>query len=92
MLRYLLGKYNAILIYVFGILLTYISIAVWVAIGNMPLMALLGLVPLPVALLTIWYTIKFGMMGNLTLALWANGIVFTFTIFLLALGYIISGH
>jgi len=87
----ILGIRKAVWLYVAGITLAYISIVIWVVVGNMPQWALLGVVTLPVALFAMRHTVVFGLKGEMRLSLWINAIVYIFTLILLALGYIVDG-
>jgi len=85
-----IGKNGAWLIYSVLTIGVYIWIAYWVAVGEMPLFALIALLTLPFALKAIWGGRKYNDMSQLVPAMANNIMVVLLTQFLLGVGYILA--
>ena len=85
-----IGKNGAWLIYSVLTIGVYIWIAYWVAVGEMPLFALIALLTLPFALKAIWGGRKYNDMNQLVPAMANNIMVVLLTQFLLGVGYILA--
>jgi 1,4-dihydroxy-2-naphthoate octaprenyltransferase len=85
-----LGKQGAWIIYSVLTIVVYAWIAYWVAVGEMPLFALIALLTLPFALKAIWGGRNYNDMSQLVPAMSNNIMVVLLTQFLLGVGYILA--
>jgi 1,4-dihydroxy-2-naphthoate octaprenyltransferase len=86
-----LGKQGAWIIYSVLTIVVYVWIAYWVAVGEMPVFALIALLTLPFALKAIWGGRHYNDMSRLVPAMSNNIMVVLLTQFLLGVGYILAG-
>jgi 1,4-dihydroxy-2-naphthoate octaprenyltransferase len=85
-----LGRTKASWIYLAGAVSVYAWVVAWVAVGVMPLAALLSLLTIPLALWAARGALGYKDKVLFTPALWANSLCLIFTIALLASGYLLS--
>ena len=85
-----IGKNGAWLIYSALTVIVYIWIAYWVAVGEMPLFALIALLTIPLAIKAIMGGRRYNDMSQLVPALANNIMVVLLTQFLLGIGYILA--
>jgi len=86
-----IGKQSAWIIYSVLTIAVYAWIGYWVAVGEMPLFALIALLTLPFAIKAIWGGRQYNDMSRLVPALANNIMVVLLTQFLLGVGYILAG-
>jgi len=86
-----IGKQGAWLIYSALTVIVYAWIGYWVAVGEMPLFALIALLTLPFAIKAIWSGSKYSDMSQLVPAMASNILVVLLTQLLLGVGYILAG-
>jgi 1,4-dihydroxy-2-naphthoate octaprenyltransferase len=84
------GRARASWIYLACTVAIYAWVVVWVAVGVMPLTALLSLVSIPLALWATRGALSYKDKVTFTPALWANSLWLIFTMALLASGYLLS--
>jgi 1,4-dihydroxy-2-naphthoate octaprenyltransferase len=87
-----LGRVKASWIYLAGALTVYVWVVAWVAVGVMPLTALLSIVTIPLALWTTRGALSYKDKVIFTPILWANSLCLIFTLALLASGYLLSQY
>lgn len=87
----ILGRAKAAWLYMAGTVAVYAWVVAWVAVGIMPLAALLCLVTMPLALWAIRGALSYRDEASFTPALWASAVALLVTLALLALGYIVDG-
>jgi len=87
-----LGRAKASWIYLAGAITVYVWIVAWVAVGVMPMAALLSLLTIPLAIWAARCALGYKDRILFTPALWANSLCLIFTIALLASGYLLSRY
>jgi 1,4-dihydroxy-2-naphthoate octaprenyltransferase len=87
-----LGRAKASWIYLAGAITVYAWIVAWVAVGVMPMAALLSLLTIPLAIWAARGALGYKDRILFTPALWANSLCLIFTIALLASGYLLSRY
>lgn len=87
-----LGRAKAGWIYLAGTVAVYVWVVVWVAVGVMPLAALLSLVTIPLAFRATRGALSYKDKALFTPALWANSLCLIFTVALLASAYLVSRY
>ena len=87
-----LGRAKGSWVYLAGTVAVYVWVVVWVAVGVMPLAALLSLVTIPLAFWATRGALRYKDKALFTSALWANSLCLIFTIALLASGYLLSRY
>lgn len=86
----LMGRDRASLLYAALTIIVYLWIIGWVALGCIPLPALMALITLPFAIKAIRDAFKWDEWGRMVKAMEANVVVVLFTQIFLALGYIVA--
>jgi 1,4-dihydroxy-2-naphthoate octaprenyltransferase len=86
------GRTKASWIYLAGTITVYVWVVAWVAVGVMPLAALLSLVTIPLALWATRGALSYKDKVIFMPALWANSLCLIFTLALLASGYLLSHY
>jgi 1,4-dihydroxy-2-naphthoate octaprenyltransferase len=87
-----LGRAKASWVYLAGTVAVYVWVVVWVAVGVMPMAALLSLVTIPLAFWAIRGALSYKDKTLFTSALWANSLCLIFSVALLASGYLLSRY
>ena len=87
-----LGRAKASWIYLAGAITVYAWIVAWVAVGVMPMAALLSFLTIPLAIWAARGALGYKDRILFTPALWANSLCLIFTIALLASGYLLSRY
>jgi len=84
------GRTKASWIYLAGAVSVYAWIMAWVAVGVMPLAALLSLLTIPLAIWAARGALSYKDKVRFTPALWANSLCLIFTVILLGSAYLVS--
>jgi len=87
-----LGRAKASWIYLAGAMSVYAWVVAWVAVGVMPLAALLSLLTIPLAIWATRGALSYKDKILFTPVLWANSLCLIFTIALLASAYLVSRY